>query len=74
MSGFSPTDEHMMRVALRLGARHLGQTWPNPSVGCVIASENRILGRAVTAKGGAPHAETQALAQAGDDAESSVSS
>ncbi|MEM7241276.1 MAG: bifunctional diaminohydroxyphosphoribosylaminopyrimidine deaminase/5-amino-6-(5-phosphoribosylamino)uracil reductase RibD [Pseudomonadota bacterium] len=65
MSAFSATDKRMMRLALGLGARHLGQTWPNPSVGCVIAKGDRILGCAVTAKGGVPHAEPQALAQAG---------
>ena len=65
MSAFSATDKRMMRLALGLGARHLGQTWPNPSVGCVIAKGDQILGRGITAKGGAPHAEPQALAQAG---------
>lgn len=54
-----------MKLALSLGRRGLGGTWPNPSVGCVIVKDGRIVGRACTAEGGRPHAETQALAQAG---------
>ncbi len=54
-----------MRHALALGARGLGRVWPNPSVGCVIVNQGRIVGRGRTADGGRPHAETQALAQAG---------
>ncbi len=58
-------DIHLMRVALGLGRRGQGNTWPNPAVGCVIAHEGRIIGRGWTQPGGRPHAETQALAQAG---------
>ena len=54
-----------MALALSLGARGLGQTWPNPSVGCVIVNNGRIVGRGWTQPGGRPHAETQALGQAG---------
>lgn len=54
-----------MALALALGARGLGRVWPNPAVGCVIVRDGRILGRGWTAPGGRPHAETQALAQAG---------
>jgi diaminohydroxyphosphoribosylaminopyrimidine deaminase/5-amino-6-(5-phosphoribosylamino)uracil reductase len=54
-----------MRHALGLGARGLGATWPNPAVGCVIVAGGRIVGRGWTAPSGRPHAETQALAQAG---------
>jgi len=59
------TDERWMRLALSLGARGLGITWPNPAVGCVIVREGRVLGRGWTQAGGRPHAETMALAQAG---------
>lgn len=59
-------DEHYMRHALAIGRRGLGQTTPNPSVGCIIVRDNIILGRGVTAKGGRPHAEPQALNEAGD--------
>ncbi len=54
-----------MRSALALARRGLGGTWPNPSVGCVIVREGRVVGRAVTAPGGRPHAERLALAMAG---------
>lgn len=61
----SASDARFLDLALRLGARGAGATWPNPSVGCVIARDGRILSRAATAPGGRPHAETQALAAAG---------
>lgn len=55
-----------MRAALALARRGLGDTWPNPSVGCVIVRDGRVVGRAVTAPTGRPHAEPQALAMAGE--------
>lgn len=55
-----------MALAIGLGARGLGQVWPNPAVGCVIVKDGRILGRGWTQPGGRPHAETMALAQAGE--------
>ena len=57
-----------MRHALTIGARGLGQTWPNPAVGCVIVKDTHIVGRGWTQAGGVPHAETRALAQAGAQA------
>lgn len=54
-----------MAHALRLGRRQMGRTWPNPAVGCVIVKDGRIVGRGWTQAGGRPHAEPQALAQAG---------
>ena len=66
MVSHSLTYEHYMSVALSLGRRGLGKTWPNPSVGCVIVSAGLVVGRGVTGNGGRPHAETQALKQAGD--------
>jgi diaminohydroxyphosphoribosylaminopyrimidine deaminase/5-amino-6-(5-phosphoribosylamino)uracil reductase len=58
-----------MRAALSLAARHLGQTWPNPAVGCVIVdAHGHVVGRGSTQPGGRPHAETQALAMAGERA------
>ncbi|MFD1342864.1 bifunctional diaminohydroxyphosphoribosylaminopyrimidine deaminase/5-amino-6-(5-phosphoribosylamino)uracil reductase RibD [Litorisediminicola beolgyonensis] len=64
----SDTDRRHMAHALSLGRRTMGRTWPNPAVGCVIVKDGRILGRGWTQAGGRPHAETQALAQAGDAA------
>ncbi len=57
-----------MRAALALARRHVGETWPNPSVGCVIVKDGRVVGRATTAPSGRPHAEPQALAMAGEQA------
>lgn len=58
-----------MDTALALAYARLGQTAPNPSVGCVIVKSGRIIGAAATAPGGRPHAEPQALEQAGAEAE-----
>ena len=57
-----------MRLALSLAERGLGRVWPNPAVGCVIAKNGKLVGRGWTQPGGRPHAETVALAQAGDEA------
>ncbi len=55
-----------MRAALSLAARHLGQTWPNPAVGCVIVdAAGHVIGRGSTQPGGRPHSETEALTMAG---------
>jgi diaminohydroxyphosphoribosylaminopyrimidine deaminase / 5-amino-6-(5-phosphoribosylamino)uracil reductase len=58
-----------MRAALAMGRRGLGNTWPNPAVGCLIVRQidgaDVIVGRGWTQPGGRPHAETQALAEAG---------
>lgn len=58
-----------MAHALRLGARGLGRTWPNPAVGCVLIKDGRVVGRGWTQPGGRPHAERMALAMAGDAAQ-----
>src|SRR3981189_244324 len=55
----------MMRAALALARRSLGRTWPNPAVGCVIVQDGRVVARGRTREGGRPHAETDAIAQAG---------
>lgn len=61
-------DERFMAAAVRLARWNLGATGPNPSVGCVVVKDGVIVGRGVTARGGRPHAETQALAEAGEAA------
>ncbi|QFS83842.1 Riboflavin biosynthesis protein RibD [Roseivivax sp. THAF40] len=58
-------DRAHMAHALMLGARNMGQTWPNPAVGCVIVKDGRVVGRGSTQPGGRPHAETEALSMAG---------
>lgn len=62
---FQPDDVAHMRAALTLAARGLGRCWPNPAVGCVLVRDGQVVGRGWTQPGGRPHAETQALAQAG---------
>ncbi|MFK0330427.1 bifunctional diaminohydroxyphosphoribosylaminopyrimidine deaminase/5-amino-6-(5-phosphoribosylamino)uracil reductase RibD [Rhizobium sp. NPDC090275] len=62
----SPDDAQFMQEAIRLGFLHLGQTSTNPSVGCVVVRDGTIVGRGTTAVGGRPHAEPQALAEAGE--------
>jgi diaminohydroxyphosphoribosylaminopyrimidine deaminase/5-amino-6-(5-phosphoribosylamino)uracil reductase len=57
-----------MEMALRLARRALGTTAENPPVGCIIAKENKILGVGWTRPGGRPHAETEALVMAGEEA------
>lgn len=65
-------DARFMALALSLGRRGMGRVWPNPAVGCVIVAGGRVVGRAHTADGGRPHAETQALVQAGPLARGAV--
>ncbi len=61
-------DRRYMQLALALGRRGLGRTWPNPAVGAVLVKAGIIVGRGWTAPGGRPHAEPQALAWAGEAA------
>jgi len=61
-------DQRFMSLALALGRRGLGNTWPNPAVGAVVVrhdGEPVIVGRGWTQPGGRPHAETEALRRAG---------
>ena len=53
----------MMRIALHVARRVLGQTAPNPAVGAVIADEatGEVVARGWTQIGGRPHAEAHAL-------------
>src|SRR3954471_18372568 len=62
-------DSRFMRLALALGSRGLGQTWPNPAVGAVVVKDGVIIGRGWTQPGGRPHAETQAIKRAGEAAQ-----
>jgi diaminohydroxyphosphoribosylaminopyrimidine deaminase / 5-amino-6-(5-phosphoribosylamino)uracil reductase len=67
--GASVSDARWMRAALALAARGLGRVWPNPSVGCVIVRDGAIVGQGWTQPGGRPHAEVEALADAGSAAQ-----
>ena len=61
-----------MDAALALARRGLGNTWPNPAVGCVIVKDGIVVGRGWTQPGGRPHAETEALARAGSAAKGAI--
>jgi diaminohydroxyphosphoribosylaminopyrimidine deaminase / 5-amino-6-(5-phosphoribosylamino)uracil reductase len=61
-------DRRFMRLALTLGRRGLGRTWPNPAVGAVVVKDGVIVGRGWTQPGGRPHAEPEALRRAGEAA------
>ena len=61
-------DRRFMQLAVTLGRRGQGRTWPNPAVGAVVVKDGVVVGRGWTQPGGRPHAEPAALAQAGDAA------
>jgi diaminohydroxyphosphoribosylaminopyrimidine deaminase / 5-amino-6-(5-phosphoribosylamino)uracil reductase len=61
-------DQRFMQLALALGRRGQGRTWPNPAVGAVVVKDGVIVGRGWTQPGGRPHAEPEALKQAGEAA------
>jgi diaminohydroxyphosphoribosylaminopyrimidine deaminase/5-amino-6-(5-phosphoribosylamino)uracil reductase len=64
----NPDDHRWMSVALALARRGLGTVAPNPAVGCVLIKDGTVVGRGWTQPGGRPHAETEALIRAGDEA------
>ncbi|MFL6792857.1 MAG: bifunctional diaminohydroxyphosphoribosylaminopyrimidine deaminase/5-amino-6-(5-phosphoribosylamino)uracil reductase RibD [Bradyrhizobium sp.] len=61
-------DRRFMQLALALGRRGQGRTWPNPAVGAVVVKDGLIVGRGWTQPGGRPHAEPEALRRAGEAA------
>ena len=63
--GTPATDPAHMRAALALARRGLGNSWPNPAVGCVIVKDGRVISRGWTQPSGRPHAEQLALQRAG---------
>lgn len=61
-------DIEWMTRALRLAARGLYTTTPNPRVGCVIVKNGQLVGEGAHLKAGEPHAEVHALRAAGEQA------
>src|SRR5438552_6663675 len=66
--GSKAADQRFMQLALTLGRRGQGRTWPNPAVGAVVVKDGVIIGRGWTQPGGRPHAEPEALKRAGEAA------
>lgn len=58
-------DARFMRRAVALAERGLGETNPNPAVGCVLVRGGRVVGEGFHARAGSPHAEALALSAAG---------
>ncbi len=58
---FSLKDKNYMRLAINLARARLGLTGENPSVGCVIVKDNKIISIGQTNYNGRPHAEYNAI-------------
>src|SRR6202011_1446713 len=54
-------DERFMREALSEAQKSLGDPSPNPAVGAVLVSQNRIVARGHHRRAGLPHAEVECL-------------
>lgn len=65
---FSSQDHEFMAQALGLAARGQGAVEPNPLVGCVIVAHGNPIGRGWHQRFGGPHAEVEALHEAGEAA------
>jgi|TARA_B110000908_G_scaffold132277_1_gene155714 diaminohydroxyphosphoribosylaminopyrimidine deaminase/5-amino-6-(5-phosphoribosylamino)uracil reductase len=63
---FSIIDREMMSQALKLAAKGRFTTSPNPTVGCVIMADGKIVGQGFTRPAGGNHAEIEALETARD--------
>ena len=70
----SAADSKFMARALQLAQRGLYTTTPNPRVGCVIVRDGVTIGEGWHERAGAPHAEINALAAAGDRARGATAS
>jgi diaminohydroxyphosphoribosylaminopyrimidine deaminase/5-amino-6-(5-phosphoribosylamino)uracil reductase len=62
---FSAADHAFMARALRLAARGLNTTTPNPRVGCVLVKDGAVIGEGWHEKAGQAHAEIAALRKVG---------
>src|SRR6476660_8432942 len=65
---FTADDARWMARALELARRGLGETNPNPMVGCVLVKNGRVVGEGWHRRAGGPHAEVHALRAAGSGA------
>jgi diaminohydroxyphosphoribosylaminopyrimidine deaminase/5-amino-6-(5-phosphoribosylamino)uracil reductase len=60
-----PEEVRLMRRALRLAARGLGRTSPNPVVGALVVQHGRVLATGYHRRAGLDHAEVAALRKLG---------
>ncbi|MGC8852700.1 MAG: bifunctional diaminohydroxyphosphoribosylaminopyrimidine deaminase/5-amino-6-(5-phosphoribosylamino)uracil reductase RibD [Hydrogenobacter sp.] len=67
-----PNDIYFMKRALELAKSRKGLTHPNPTVGCVIVKDGKIIAEGYHERAGMPHAEVVALGKAGKQAENST--
>ena len=58
---FSSKDKLYMEIALKLAESRYGHTGLNPSVGCVIVKNDKIISIGQTSINGRPHAEFNAI-------------
>jgi diaminohydroxyphosphoribosylaminopyrimidine deaminase/5-amino-6-(5-phosphoribosylamino)uracil reductase len=58
--------EKYMRMALELAAKGAGYVSPNPMVGAVVVKEGRVVGQGYHQALGGPHAEVNAIDDAGE--------
>ncbi len=65
---FDTQDYCYMAEALKLAEKGRYSTHPNPRVGCLIVNDNAVVGRGWHKQAGGPHAEIEALNEAGDQA------
>ena len=54
-----------INLAHNIAKKNFGKTFPNPTVGCIISKNNKIISKGVTSATGRPHAEEIALKKAG---------
>ena len=64
---FSLKDKFYMEIALKLANARQGLTGSNPSVGCVIVKNDKIISIGQTSYNGRPHAEFNAIKNCVDD-------
>ena len=57
-----------INLAHDIAKKNLGKTFPNPTVGCIISKNKKIISKGVTSSTGRPHAEEIALKKAGKKA------
>ena len=69
---FSLKDKLYMDLALDLARAREGLTGTNPSVGCVIVKNDKIISIGQTSYNGRPHAETNAIRNTSDNLKNSI--